>query len=123
MIINMAEKKYSLAVSDGMDFFANEVSINFNPTQFIFDFKSVTPRVDLRSREAPVISIKHNCVLLDPYHAKNLHKMLGDVIKKYEKNFVKIKKPEAIAKAEKSNSKMTKEAQNKSKVVVPNYLG
>lgn len=118
----MAEKKYNINVSDGMDFFSNEASINFNPTQFILDFKSITPRVDMRAREGPVLSIKHNVILIDPYHAKNLHKLLGDVIKKYEKTYVKIKKPEALAKAEKNANKQAKDDSVKAKSV-PNYLG
>ncbi|MGM5482160.1 MAG: DUF3467 domain-containing protein [Nanobdellota archaeon] len=114
------EKKYTLSVNEGMDFFANEASVNYNPSQFVLDFKSITPRVDMRSKDTPVLSVKHNVVLMDPYHIKRLHKMLGDVIKSYEKNYAKIKKPEAIAKAEK-DSKKTKKPDKKA--TVPNYLG
>lgn len=117
----MAEdKKFNISVNEGMDFFANEASVNFSPTQFILDFKSITPRVDMRSKDNPVLSVKHNVVLMDPYNVKRLHKMLGDVIKNYEKKYVKIKKPEAIAKAEKDSKKSTT---TKKKTTVPNYLG
>ena len=56
----MEEKKINFNINDGDDFFAHEMSINFNPMQFIFDFRSVTPRIDVRSRDSSVISIKHN---------------------------------------------------------------
>ncbi|MFW6449911.1 MAG: DUF3467 domain-containing protein [Nanoarchaeota archaeon] len=114
------EKKFNVSVNDGMDFFANETSINFSPTHFILDFKSITPRVDMRSKETPVLSVKHNVVLMDPYNVKRMHKMLGDVIKNYEKKYVKIKKPEALTKAEKDSQKTDKSTK---KATVPNYLG
>lgn len=116
------ENKINVSVHDGMDFYANEVSVNFGPTQFIIDFKAITPRVDMRSKTGPTLSVKHNVVLMDPYHMKNLHKMLGDAIKKYEKSFVKIKKPDALAKAEKDSKKRKDDADKKPRVV-PNYLG
>lgn len=112
--------KVNLSVNDGMDFFANEVSVNFSPMQFILDFKSVVPRVDMRSKNGPVLSLKHNVILVDPYHAKKFHKMLGDVIKQYEEKYVKIKKPAAIAKAEKDAKKNQEKGSAKA---VPNYLG
>jgi hypothetical protein len=116
------EKKISLSVNDGMDFFANEVSVNFSPTHFNLDFKCITPRVDMRSRDSTVLSIKHNLVILDPYHLKNFHEILGDVIKKYEKNFGKIKKPNQLEKAEKNAKQKINQETTKTKVV-PNYLG
>ena len=117
------EKKFNVSVNDGMDFFANEASVNFSPTHFILDFKSITPRVDMRSNEQPVLSVKHNVVLMDPYNVKRLHKMLGDVIKNYEKKYVKIKKPEAVAKAEKESKKKSKKTDSGEKPTVPNYMG
>lgn len=112
--------KVNLSVNDGMDFYANEVSVNFSPMQFILDFKSVVPRVDMRSKNGPVLSLKHNVVLMDTYHAKRFHKMLGDVIKQYEEKYVKIKKPAALTKAEKDAKKTQEKGKSKP---VPNYLG
>ncbi len=117
----MSDKKVNLTVSDGMDFFANEASINYNTMQFILDFKCVTPRMDMRSKEAPVLSVKHNVVMLDPYHAKNFHKLLGDVIKNYEKKFGRIKKPNALTIAEKESKSKAKSPEKTSNI--PNYLG
>jgi len=59
------EEKVNLNISDGDVFFAHELSINFNPMQFIFDFKSITPRVDPRSQTKASISLKHNVVMVD----------------------------------------------------------
>jgi len=117
----MSDKKVNVSVNDGMDFFANEASVTFNTMQFILDFKSITPRMDMRSKDAPVLSVKHNVVLVDPYHAKSFHKLLGDVIKNYESKFGKITKPKALAQAEKDSKKKTQSPQKTSNI--PNYLG
>ena len=86
----MAEERINLSINDGEAFFAHELSINFNHLQFVFDFKSVTPRVDPRSRDKASIVMKHNVVLTDPYHAKRVYELLGNVIGKFEKEFGKI---------------------------------
>ena len=36
----MEEKKLNVSIVDGKTFYAHEASINFNPTQFILDFKT-----------------------------------------------------------------------------------
>jgi len=56
--------------------------------------------------------------MLDVYHARKFHKLLGTVLERYEKEFGKIAKPKAIAKAEKQNEK---NASKRNKV--PNYSG
>ena len=107
----MAEQqKINLNINDGDVFYAHELSINFNPLQFVFDFKSVTPRVDPRSKDRASIVLKHNVVLVDPFHAKRVHELLGNVIKKYEKEFGKIQKPKPLQIVEKKNKS---EAKNK----------
>jgi len=108
----MTEKQVNVQVDNGQTFFAHEMSINFSPLQFVFDFRNVTPRVDLRSRMQPVLNIKHNVVLVDPYHAKRILGLLTRVIDDYEKKFGKIKKPKALEKAEKLN-KEAQEAQQR----------
>jgi hypothetical protein len=88
------KQKINLNIGDASaDFFAHEASINFNPTQFILDFKCITPRVDPRTKENAVINLKHNIVMLETFHAKKLYELLGEVIKRYEKEFGKIEKP------------------------------
>ncbi|MBU0627675.1 MAG: DUF3467 domain-containing protein [Nanoarchaeota archaeon] len=120
----MVDEKINLSINDGDAFYAHELSINFNPLQFVFDFKSVTPRVDPRSKDRASIVMKHNVVLVDPYHAKRVYGLLGDVIKKYEKEFGKIEKPKVLQILEKKNKKDKKESgkQIPAKIEAPSYI-
>ena len=121
------ERKINLSISEGEPFFSHEMSINFNPTQFILDFKCVTPRVDPRTRDGTaVLSLKHNVVMIEPYHAKQMLNALGEVIEKYEKKFGKIKIPSALAQIEKEVQKKskTKKSEDGAKTgKFPSYLG
>ncbi len=114
-------KKINIGVNDGNEFFAHEMSINFNPTQFIFDFKCITPRVDPRSKDVPYLSIKHNVVMVDAFHAKRIHELLGKVINDYEKKFGKIELPKALKKAQKDSNKS--KDKKSTKEITPSYLG
>ena len=117
----MAEKqKINMSIMDGDAFFSHETSINFSPTQFIFDFRSITPRIDARSTGA-TIALKHNVIMVEPYHAKQFFNVLSKVIKKYESEFGKIEKPASIQKLEKKKkNKKTKEDKT---IKSPNYFG
>jgi hypothetical protein len=97
----MEERKINFAISDGPEFFAHEVTINYNPSQFIFDFKCITPRSDPRNQSGTTIAIKHNTIMLDVFHAQRLHELMGTILARYEKDFGKIKKPKAVEVAEK----------------------
>ena len=114
------QKKINLGINDGNEFFAHEVSVNFNPMQFILDFKCITPRVDPRTKENPLLMIRHNIVMIDVFHARKIHEMLGEVIKKYEDQHGKIEIPKAIKKLEKKKPKENKKETVKT---VPSYLG
>ena len=116
------QQKISLNINDGEAFYAHELSINFNPLQFVFDFKSVTPRVDPRSKERATIVLKHNVILADPYHAKRMHELLGSVIKKYEKEIGKINKPKPLQIVEKKNKSEAKKLADKEKIEAPSYI-
>ncbi len=116
----MVEEKINMNINEGDAFYAHELSISFNPLQFVFDFKSVTPRVDPRSRDRASIVLKHNVILTDPYHAKRVYELLGSVIKKYEKEFGKIEKPKPLQVIEKKNKKYTKKT--KEKIETPSYI-
>ena len=118
----MPEEKINLNMNDGDAVYAHELSINFNPLQFVFDFKSVTPRVDPRSRDRASIVLKHNVILVDPYHAKKVHELLGDVLKKYEKEFGKIEKPKQLQVAEKKSKKEINKLGSKEKIEAPSYI-
>ena len=67
------EQRVNFTITDGYPFFSHDMSINFNPAQFIFDFRCVTPRTDPRSNDGSrVMHLKHNVVMLEPYHAKQV---------------------------------------------------
>ena len=120
----MENQKINLSISEGDSFFAHELSINFNPQQFILDFKNVTPRVDPRSKDNPTLVLKHNVVMMNPYHAKKMRDLLDKVIKKYEKEFCKIEKPKAVELFEKKKESMIEnlDANDKTKDT-PTYFG
>jgi len=115
------EQKINMNISDGNAFFAHEVSINFNPTQFIMDFKNVTPRVDPRSKERASIALIHNVVMVEPYHAKKVYELFGKVLKRYEDEYGKIEKPKPLEIFEKKHKKKAKK--NNTKIETPNYFG
>ena len=119
----MSEKqKINMSIMDGDAFFSHETSINFSPTQFIFDFRCVTPRIDARSPTA-TIALKHNVVMMEPYHAKQFLNIMSKVVKKYESEFGKIEKPDSLKKFEKKKNKRIKKAEESKTVKSPNYFG
>jgi hypothetical protein len=119
----MEKQKINMNIGDASsDFFAHEASINFNPTQMIFDFKCITPRVDPRAKESPVINLKHNVVMLDMFHAKKFHELLGNIIKKYENEFGKVDVPASLKILEKKKKKNDKKVDEKT-TTTPSYLG
>ena len=115
------EKKLNVSINEGNEFFAHEMSINFNPTQFVFDFRCITPRIDIRTRDAPVLNIKHDIIIVEPWHAKEILRVLTNVIENYEKQFGKIEKPKAIKIMEKKQSKI--QAPGIMKTQAPSYMG
>jgi hypothetical protein len=116
----MEGNKVNLSVVDGDSFFAHQASINFNPTMLFLDFKNITPRVDERNQTQATFVLKHNVVMLEPYHAVLFKNLFDKVIKDYEKQFGKIEKPEAIKKIEKDAKKAEK---INSIDETPTYLG
>ncbi len=114
----MSDDRISMSIVDGDAFFAHELSINYNPLQFVFDFKCITPRIDPRSKTKASIHLKHNVVLTDPYHAQKIHELLGEMLKKYEKEYGKVEKPKQVKKFEKKNVKI-----EETKTEVPTYFG
>ncbi len=117
----MAQEQINLNINDGEPFFAHEVTINFTPTQVTMDFKCITPRTDPRSKK-PSFQMKHNVVMVEPWHAKNLLGVLNSVIQKYEDEFGKIQKPKALEKAEKKQKEFIKKA-GEQLPEVPTYMG
>ena len=109
----------NINVIDGDAFFANEVSINFTPTQLALDFKCVTPRIDPRGKGKPTFLLRHNVVMMEPWHAKSFLEIMQDVMKKYEQEYGKVKKPDALVQAEKKQ----KNAKKEPKEATPDYMG
>lgn len=108
----------NLTITDGEPFFAHEVSVNFTPIQFTLDFKCITPRSDPRNKNVTFL-LKHNVIMLDPWHAKQLVTVLNTVVKRYEDEFGTIKKPKAVETAEKKQQELPKGE----KTDTPTYFG
>ena len=119
----MENKKLNIGVTDGHEFFAHEVSVNFNPLQFILDFKCITPRVDPRTKENPLLMIRHNVVMVDPWHMLQIRNLFARMIEAYEKEFGAIKKPKQIETFEKKHKKAAEKKASESKTEIPSYFG
>ncbi len=116
------QQKINLNIIDGDSFYSHETSINFNPTQFVLDFKNVSPRIDPRSQEAPTITLKHNVILLEPYHTKQFYQLLGQAISKFESEFGTIEQPKALREFEKKHKKGLEKVKSM-KTQLPTYFG
>ena len=116
----MAEQ-FNMSVNDGGAMFAHEMSLNFTPTQFVLDFKMVTPRNDPRGKGKPSFLMQHNVIMIDPWHAKKVIEVLEASVNRYEEEYGKIVKPKAVIKAEKKQKTMIQEPQETRET--PNYLG
>lgn len=117
----MKDAKVNFNIDNGSDFFAHEVSVSYNPTLFILDFKSITPRIDARSNEEQVISLRHNIVMIEAYHAKAFAEFLNRRILDYERQFGKIEEPKAIKLAKKKDREQKKAP--KAQPESPAYFG
>ena len=114
----MKDKKVKFDIDNGQNFFADEVGVIHNPLKIILDFRSITPRVDVRNQEYQTLVLKHNTIIMDPFTAKSFSEILTKNIKNYEKQFGKITKPEQLVKMEKKKKKTAK-----GKVESPTYFG
>lgn len=115
-------EQINLNINDGEPFFAHEATVNFTPTQLTLDFKCITPRSDPRGKK-PTFLLKHNVVMVEPWHAKQLIEVLQSVVERYEKDFGKISKPKAVQKAEKKQKEFVKKAKEGKSTGAPSYLG
>ena len=111
------QKQVNVRIKDGDPFLAHETTINYNPTEFVLDFKCITPVQELNQSS---IFIKHEVVLLSPWHVKSFLDAMQRVIKDYEKKFGEIKKPVELEKAEKLMKKQQKEVTT---TPAENYFG
>ncbi len=88
----------NVRVKDAEHFFAHETTINYNPVEFVIDFKCVTPVQEFNQN---AILLKHNIVMVSPFHAKTFLGALNKLVTDYEKKFGTIKRPAELEKAEK----------------------
>jgi uncharacterized protein YajQ (UPF0234 family) len=115
--------KLNFAINDGDVFFTNEISITFGPAQFAFDFKNISPRVDMRNQDgSKTFVMKHNVVLVEPFQIKQFAKVLNDAIVRYELEYGNIELPASIKKAEEQLQKAAKQ-QDATSHDVPSYFG
>ncbi len=117
----MAHEQININIVEGEPFFAHEVAVNFTPTQLTMDFKCITPRSDPRSKK-PSFQLKHNVIMLEPWHAKSLVSLLSTVIQRYEGEFGKIQKPKSLQKAEKKHKEIMKSTEH-AVSEIPTYMG
>lgn len=120
---NTMKETVNLHIVDGEPFYAHEATINFTPTQFIMDYKCITPRTDQRSKNTVSFLLKHNVIMLDPWHAKQLNTVLANILKRYEDEFGTIKKPKPLEKAEKKHKTLQAAQQSGEKTDAPTYFG
>lgn len=122
----MAEEemnKLNFAINDGDTFFANEMSITFGPAQFAFDFKNISPRVDMRNQDgSKTFVLRHNVILIEPFQIKQFAKVLNDAIVRYEMEYGTIELPASIKKAEQALQKLAKK-EDAASHDVPSYFG
>lgn len=78
--------------SGGPGFFSDFVTIFHNPRNFIIDFQQTTPRYTRIGNEKTeqTMYVRHNTIILNPQVTKELLKVLGENIEKYENKFEKI---------------------------------
>jgi len=94
-----------ISVDNGQEFFADEISVSHSPVRFILDFKRTTPRIEGREQR---LLLRHDLVLIDPFFAKELLRVLKENVGRYEKRFGEIKKPDNLKKAEAAVKKKSK---------------
>jgi AAA15 family ATPase/GTPase len=115
------QKNVKIDIDNGQVFFADEIAIIHNPTKFILDFKSVTPRFDVRNNEFQPIVVKHNLVMMDLHVGKSFLASLKENVATYEKEYGRIEEPKALKKAvRKAKQSMGKSVSSEK---APSYLG
>jgi len=117
------QKNVTFDIENGPVFYADEMAVIHNPTKLILDFKSVTPRFDVRNNEFQPIVIKHNVVVMDLHLAKNFLASLKENLANYEKQFGKIEQPKALKKAVKKAKQSIGKFENVKSDSTPTYLG
>jgi hypothetical protein len=80
-------------------FYSDSISIIYNPSKFILDFKQNTPRIDsVHGKSQETIAVKHNVIILDVRFAKIFLNTLKKSIEGFEKKHGKIETPKVTKK-------------------------
>ncbi len=91
-------------------FYSDSISIIYNPSKFILDFKQNTPRIDqIHGKSQETIAVKHKVIILDVKFAKIFLNTLKKSIEGYERKHGEIKIPKAPKKVEKGEVVTSKE--------------
>ena len=85
-------------------FYSDSISVIYNPSKFILDFKQTTPRIDqIHGKAQQTLSVKHKVIILDVKFAKIFFESLKKSIEGYEKKYGEIKLPKRMKKPTKSD--------------------
>ena len=101
---------------DKTPLFCNQMTISHTPTEFFIDFRLVYPQ--FAPDNTQTMMVIHKTILFEPHHLKDVLKIIEENIKRYEKEYGKIKTPDAVKRAKKKKAK--------SRILtssVPDYLG
>ncbi|MBI5391785.1 DUF3467 domain-containing protein [Candidatus Woesearchaeota archaeon] len=115
---NKHKVELNVRIKDSDQFFAQETTINYNPVEFVIDFKCVTPIQEFNQNS---VLMRHNIVMMTPFHVKSFLEALTRLVTDYEKKFGTIKRPAELEKAEKIMKKQEKE--NVTTTNPENYFG
>jgi hypothetical protein len=104
----MEEKSINVQI-DHRDagFYSDSISIIYNPSKFILDFKQSTPRIDqIQDKQQQTIAVKHNVIILDIKFAKIFLETLKKSVDGYEKKHGVIKLPKVSKKVVKADTEI-----------------
>lgn len=107
VLMEKEQKQVNVRVKDGDQLMAHETTINYSPTEFVLDFKCITPVQELNHSS---LLVKHAVVMMSPWHMKSFLDAMMRIVKDYEKKFGEVKKPVELEKAEKMLKKQQKES-------------
>jgi hypothetical protein len=86
-------------------FYSDAISIIYNPSKFILDFKQNTPRIDqIQDKQQQTIAVKHNVIILDIKFAKIFLETLKKSVDGYEKKHGEIKIPKPSKKPDRATA-------------------
>jgi hypothetical protein len=107
----MTEKHVNIQIDHRENaFYSDNISVIYNPSKFILDFKQITPRMDhIQGKAQETLSVKHNVVIMDAKFAKIFLNTLKKSIEGYEKKYGEIKVPKTPKKPGKSDVVTSKE--------------